>query len=267
MESKMIEIISEYQKKNQPIAMVTIVGREGCNPRKVGTAMVVDEKGHVLSGSIGGGIIEKMARDDVVEAMIDCVSVEKSYDLSHDDDMLGMKCTGHVRVFIKIYKSKDKLIIIGAGHLGKHIAYYAKPLNYEVHIMDHRQGLTHGKYEDAYTYEGDIEDILEEMVIDEKTSIVVVTHAHIYDYEALVKTIDKPYRYLGMVGSKKKIKGCYDRLISDGHSVDNWDKVATPIGLDIGGRTPQEIALAVVAEIQLNKYKRTGKLYKEVAVD
>lgn len=264
MESKMIEIIGEYQKKNEPIALVTIVGRVGCNPRKVGSAMVVDEKGQVLSGSIGGGIIEKMTCDDVKEAMITGVSVEKSYDLSHDDEMLGMTCTGHVRVFIKVFKSKDKLVIIGAGHLGRHLAYYAKPLNYDVHIMDHRKGLTHNKFENAYTYEGDIESILDKMTFDEKTSVVIVTHAHIYDYEALVKAIDKPIRYLGMVGSKKKVQGCYERLKREGHSLKNWNKVSTPIGLDIGGSTPEEIALAIISEIQMVKYNRTGGLYKEV---
>lgn len=264
MENQMIEIIAEYQKNNQPIAMVTIVGRVGCNPRKVGAAMVVDENGCVLSGSIGGGVIEKMACEDVVNAIESGRSVEKSYDLSHDNEMLGMTCTGHVRIFIKVFKSKDRLIIIGAGHIGKYLAYYAKPLNYEIHIMDHREGLTHNQYENAHTYEGDIETLLDQMTYDDKTSIVIVTHAHIYDYEALIKTMDQPFRYLGMVGSRKKVADCYKRLVKEGHAMDKWASISTPIGLDIGGSTPQEIALAIISEIQMVKYNKTGQLYKNM---
>ncbi len=264
MDSKVIKIISDYQQENKTIAMVTIVTREGCSPRKVGKSMAVDEHGQCLAGSIGGGLIESLACDDAVEALRNGAGIDKTYDLALDNELHGMKFNGRITVFIQVYKSKDKLIIVGGSKIGEQLAYYAKPLDYEIHIIDHREGMLVGKYPDAYTYEGNVEEILSQMAYDDKTSIVIVTHAHIFDHEAIRMTLDKPCRYIGMIGSGTKIKKCFDRLVAEKINLENWSKVSTPVGLDIGGSTPSEIALSIISEIQMVKYKKTGKLYKEI---
>lgn len=258
MEKNLIKIIDEYQGNNKSIAMVTITNRQGCNPRKVGKAMVVDEYGRCIGGSIGGGLIQDKACEAAVEALNKGICLNQTYDLSLDNEMHGMVFQGHVTVFIQVYKSRDRLIIVGDSKVGEQLAYYAKPLGYELYILDHREGRLLDKYPSDFTYEGDVEEILNQLDYDDKTSIVIVTHAHIYDYEALKITLDLPYRYLGMIGSRKRIKGCYERLVTEAVDMKNWPKVSTPIGLDLGGSSPAEIALSIISEIQMVKYKRSG---------
>jgi len=94
------------------------------------------------------------------------------------------------------------------------------------------------------------------MDIDKNTSIVIVTHGHGYDEACLQNVVNSDAGYIGMIGSVNKIKTCFENLISKGISKQKLSKVYTPIGLDLGGETPEEIALAIMAEIQAVKHKK-----------
>ena len=115
------------------------------------------------------------------------------------------------------------------------------------------------KYPEAYTESGDIVAILNRIEMHKSTSVIIVTHGHIFDLEALEVVINMPLRYVGMIGSKSKIIKCFESLKKRGITKSQLENIYAPIGLDIGGETPEEIALAILSEIQSVKYKRTNQ--------
>lgn len=261
MEKNIIKKLNECIDSNTSVALVTITANQGSSPRKSGSMMLVDSKGSLLEGTIGGGKIEETAKYDAKNCILSNESKGFSYKLTEDIDALGMACGGAVEVFVKTFLSSEKLIIVGAGHICEKIVYFAKALDYNITIIDHREEYANSeRYPDVENIEcGDVTEMLDKQVIDERTSVVIATHGHLFDKDALEAVLYRKSRYVGMIGSRAKIKSCFDNLLNSGVEKELLKKVYSPIGLNIGGETPEEIALAILAEIQSVKYGLDGR--------
>lgn len=262
MQDKLMEIITEKLKNKEEAALVMITKEEGSCPRGIGSMMVVDMDGNIVGGTIGGGEVEERARQDAVDCMKKGTPRTISYRFNPAEgaDSLSMICGGNIEVFIKVFKNADKLLIIGAGHVGLSLYKFAKLLGYHVTIMDNRTEFVNKERfpeADQLIY-GDITAELAKFNMDETTSVVIITHGHIHDEVALEAVIDRPVRYIGMIGSRKKISIVYDNLEKKGIDRERLRKVYSPIGLDIGGETRAEVALSIIAEIQAVKHGRQG---------
>lgn len=254
MSEKVIEQLNECIKENQSVALVTIVFDEGSAPRGIGSMMIVDENGVRLSGTIGGGKVEEQAKKDSMIAIKNKTSQTISYDLV-EDGALGMICGGKVDVFIKVFSKNDQLIIVGGGHICEQLVYFAKPFPYDVTVIDHREAYANNnRYPDITAINGDVIALLNDVKFDENTSVVIITHGHLFDLEALEIVIEKGCRYVGMIGSSSKIKTCYDTLVNKGVKRQLLEAVYAPIGVNTGGETPEDIALGILAEIQTVKF-------------
>lgn len=264
MEFKLIEKLNEYISLNKPVALVTIIDNVGSSPRKTGSMMLIDKDGNLVTGTIGGGKIEQTAKTDAKECIEKSISKTFNYKLTEEKDALGMACGGSVSFFVKTFHIKDKLIIVGAGHICEKLVYFANAFNYEITIIDNREEFANkDRYPSVdHLLCGDIVEILKEQSIDENTSIVIITHGHLHDRASLKAVVSENYRYLGMIGSRAKLKSCFDTLVDEGISSKELKKVHSPIGLNIGGETPEEIALSIIAEIQSVKYNLDGRSIK-----
>ena len=134
--------LNEYMEKNESVAVVNIVSTNGSTPRGVGSTMLVDREGNLIEGTIGGGILEERARQDAVNCIENIENKLINYDLNNfpgNNKSLPMKCGGKVSIFVKIYNSREKLIIAGAGHVSEKISNLAKNLGYYVAILDDRK--------------------------------------------------------------------------------------------------------------------------------
>lgn len=262
--SNFINKLEEAIRERKKVASVTIIKEEGSSPRGVGSAMLIDEYGELLSGTIGGGNVEYRAKDDALDAIKMQKSQTKQYVLN-DSGELGMVCGGSVEVFIQVYIPKDLLIIIGGGHICEQLYLLALQQDYDVMVIDDRQAYANAKkYPQAQCYAGHLEEILETIETDAQTSIVIMTHGHRHDTQALLKVISKEYRYIGMIGSQSKLTTCFEACRAKGIDEKLLQNIHGPIGLDIGGETPSAIALAIMSEIQMVKYNRTGKPLKAI---
>ncbi|WP_213951021.1 XdhC family protein [Tepidanaerobacter syntrophicus] len=261
MESfKVIEKLVSMVAQNEPVALVTIVESSGSTPRGPGSMMLVDKKGVLLEGTIGGGILEERAKSDAAECLRANESKLFLYELSADNEKsLPMICGGNIRCFVKVFPQKKQLIIVGAGHVGEKLCKMASILGYTVIVVDDRENrATKDNFPEAsHIFLGDILENLKEVPIDENTCIVIVTHAHEYDQAVLEAVIDSSALYIGMIGSTSKVRKCFDNLRKKGISDELISKVYSPIGLDIGGESPEEIALSIMAQIQAIAYKKT----------
>jgi len=264
MEIRIMEKLTKYIEKGQDIALITITNAEGSSPRGVGSMMLVDAEGRLLEGTIGGGAVEERAKQDGAACIKRGVSKTIHYELnlSNDEKALHMACGGNVDVFFKVFKGQDELVIVGAGHVGDKLSKMAHILGYHIAVIDERPDCANEeKFPEADILKvGEIGEILENHPVSDKTSIVIITHGHKYDQIALEKVINSSARYIGMIGSRNKVSLCFENMTEKGFSKEALSRVHTPIGLDIGGETPEEIAVAIIAEIQAVKHNKTGNL-------
>ncbi|KRQ87546.1 putative xanthine dehydrogenase subunit A [Caloramator mitchellensis] len=253
MEEKVIQKILEATRKNKGAALCTITNTYGSSPGKEGFMMAVFEDGNII-GTVGGGILEGQVTKDAVEAIKLGKSVNKTYILS--DAGLKSKCGGKVDVFIKTFSRRNKLIIVGGGHVALEIYKFAKLLDFYIVIFEDREEFANKeRFEDAdEIIVGDIGKELENYNIDENCFIVIVTRGHEQDEIALKSVINSSANYIGMIGSINKVRFIFDRLKQEGLQ-EQIKRVYAPIGLRLGGDTPSEIALSILSEIMLVKNK------------
>lgn len=249
-----IVLIKIYDRINrgERAALVTITDENGSTPRKIGSIMAVcsDRK---IYGSIGGGKVELSAINKSMECIENGESCSFHYKLNEED--LGMECGGEVKGFIKVFSPKIKLIIIGAGHIGKSINKLAKVLGMYTVVFDHREEYaSKDRFADAdELIVGDIEETLKNYKINKGDNIVVVSNSHEIDKKALRIMVMKDSSYIGIIGSERKIKHIMDELINEGIPKESLMEVYAPMGLDIASRLPEEIALGTLSEILLIK--------------
>jgi len=170
------------------------------------------------------------------------------------------EATGTVEVFFEVLPSPPKLIVVGAGHIAVPLVKFAKILDFHVIILDDRiLYVNRERFPDAdEVLAGDMAQMLKEIPITPSTYIVLITRGHKYDEHCLREIIHSPAKYIGMIGSRRRIKACFQRFRDEEKIAEEIiQRVYAPIGLDIQTETPEEIALSILAEIV--KVRRGGK--------
>ena len=155
------------------------------------------------------------------------------------------------RVFAELIGNEKKIVLCGAGHVSMPVIEIAKITGFHVTAIDDREefiknALEHGSDEGICS---GFEEALADVPGDFDTFFIIVTRGHLYDAECLLSIVKKPYAYIGMIGSRRKVGMVKQMLVDEGVPQDVIDSVHTPIGLDIGAETPEEIAVAIMAEI------------------
>ena len=158
--------------------------------------------------------------------------------------------TGTVKTFRVPCSPTPTLLIAGAGHVGQAIAALAARIEFEVAVFDDRPDVVNPtRFPNAQCVVGSIEDKLARWPIDAHTFVVIVTRGHRHDASALAAVIRSSAAYIGMIGSKRKVRTILDGLLREGVSREHLYRVHAPVGLEIGAVTPDEIAVSVCAEL------------------
>ncbi len=268
MENK--EIIKELSRcieENIPTALATVVKSSGSTPAQAGAKMLVYEDGK-SQGTVGGGSLEMQVIKDAVDAINNSCAGFFKYDLTGKDAAeLGMVCGGKVTVFIEPYLEPPHMLIIGAGHISLYLARLAKMMEFKVTVLDDREEFANReRFPDANRIlVQDIEEGLAGFSIAGNTYIVIVTRGHSHDEAALEKVVDSDARYIGMIGSKVKTRKVFENLVNKGVSKELMQRVYAPIGLNLGGNSPEEIALSIMAQVL--RVKNMGPVKMEGNMD
>ena len=263
MFNKIYDKIPELNRDGIKSVLYTIVSDHGSTPRKAGAKMIVTEDQQVF-GTIGGGVLEKTLIDRVHEFIKNCKSEVVSYNLSKD---LGMVCGGSVEIFIEPLFNKFRLIIFGAGHIGKALVKLSSDLNFDITVIDDRENIfDNWDTEEIKTYITDFREYfcLKNMEHDsfQDSFIVIATSNHSSDKEILKHCINRPFAYLGLIGSRKKIEEIKKLFISENMAtIVELNKIDMPIGLDILAEGPEEIAISIAAKLILEKNLLNQKKY------
>jgi len=163
-------------------------------------------------------------------------------------------------LFVEAYCPKPELIIVGAGHIAQPLCSTGKMLGFKVTIIDDRKEfVTEARFPDAHRLiEIDFNDPFKEIIINSNSHFVLVTRGHKYDFECLRLLLrnNEEAGYIGMIGSRRRIRATFIQLVNDQVDANRISKVRAPLGLDLGAETPEEIAIAIAAELVL--LSRTG---------
>jgi len=245
-------------EEGRPVALVTVVGTQGSAPRGMGAAMAVREDG-TISGTIGGGNLEHLVVRHALDALADGRPRRLHYDFAGGAGQnLDKACAGKADFYVQPCLVLPRLHVFGAGHIGIALAPIAEAAGFRVTVVDDRPG-----YPDPSRFprtvrlvHGALPDSVGPLPFDDSTFVVIVTHAHESDEVALAACLARPWRYLGMIGSRAKVARLFQSLGHDEASRTRLDEVRAPIGLDVGGRSPGEIAVSIAAELLAVRYGR-----------
>ena len=266
MEGKILKAVSSAVEKGIETAVVTVLEVKGSSPGKEGSMMAVFSDGSIL-GTVGGGALEYEFIQEALKAIKENKSFEKSFELT-EKGSLHMKCGGFVRAYIKVFAKREKLLIMGGGHLGAELYTLGKFLNKYVVIFDDREEFANRERfpEADEIILGKMKETVKNYSIDENSYIIIVTRGHENDKECLKAILDKKVfpKYIGMVGSRGKVLSTYKELLDEGYLKEELKKIYSPIGLDISSSEPKEIALGIMAEITAVKNQKTGEHMRDV---
>ena len=230
--SKLADAIAQQQ----PAVLATVVEIKGASPAKVG-AQIVLLADSTTAGTVGGGKLEASILNDAKEAQSSGQPRLAHYVLAEEgQDAIGTLCGGEVRVFIQPYAPAPQLIIVGGGHIGRPLKVMGEAAGFNVIVVDVEPGLA--------TVPG-----FDTITLNQDAYVVLMTTDHVSDEAALRRAITSPARYIGMIGSRAKCQTILDHLRANGVTAEALDRVYAPIGLELGGTSPQEIAVAILAEI------------------
>ncbi|MEI6593997.1 MAG: XdhC family protein [Bacteroidota bacterium] len=241
------ELIGVAQKESDSVALCTIVSTKGSSPRKTGSKMLVYEDGRI-EGTIGGGDLEKKVIENALAVLIKREAKIFKHDLLNQHDMC---CGGTVEIFIEPILKKNKLYIFGAGHTGQALAKFAIDFGFEVVLIDDRKEyLNDCKLDEVNKMNLPHQQALSVLPFDENVFICIMTYSHPMDREILGFCIKKPFAYLGMIGSQRKVE-MTKKMFVEGLNISEHDlaKVDMPMGIDILAEGPDEIAISILAKL------------------
>lgn len=257
------ELLKRLEREDT-VAMVTVMETNGSVPGKVGFKMLVDSSGAAL-GTVGGGLIEATVTQDAVAAIREKKSRICNYKLDRDKaGGIGMVCGGEASVFIDVITAPETLLIVGAGHVAQPLAAMGALLGFKVVVVDDRDDFCNRERfpSAARCLVGDMGELLAAAEITPHTYVVIITRGHAFDRLALEHTVNSGAAYLGMIGSKKKVRLVFQELQQKGIAESKLASVYAPIGIDIGAQTAEEIAISILAQIIAHKYGK-GKSQAE----
>jgi xanthine dehydrogenase accessory factor len=226
---------------SRPLAICTVVR----GPSRIGAKLMLDDAGQT-SGGLGDASLEAQARQAAQSLM--------------EAGQSKTVALGAYEVFIDACIPEARLLIVGAVHIAVALCEMAARAGFSVTVIDPRPALcNHDRFPDAANLVVDWpQDALAKLVIDENTYVAVLTHDEKFDDPSLLHVLPLHPRYVGAIGSKKTQALRRQRLLDAGITSEAVSRLHGPIGLDVGAQTPEEIAVAILAEMIAAKYKRSG---------
>jgi xanthine dehydrogenase accessory factor len=245
------EEITRMTREGKRGALATITNVRGSIPSVAAAKMLIREDG-TITGTVGGGCVEGEVRKGAIEVMHSEKPKTMNFNLDQmPDDDSGLVCGGSLQVFIEPILPAPVLYVFGAGHVGLNVYKIAHSVGFEVVVVDdrdiyaNRERFPHAR--DVHA--GQMDHVLSLLAPSDSSFLVIVTRGHRHDLQVLRWALDTPARYIGMIGSGRKVLTIFQELEKQGVSPEEFQRVYAPIGLDLGATTPEEIAVAIAAEL------------------
>ncbi|HEX8947314.1 MAG TPA: XdhC/CoxI family protein [Dissulfurispiraceae bacterium] len=246
------EEIARLRKEGKPCALAVIVQCMGSSPQKEGAKMLVKDDGST-EGTLGGGCIEAEVIQLALASMRDGAPSSVPFNLTENHG--DMVCGGKMLVYIEPIIPEPRLVILGAGHVGKALASVARFSGFHVTVADDREEYANRlSVPDAHNLVvSAFERVFSAIAADRTTHIVIATRGHNHDLDALKASLATDACYIGLVGSRRKRALLFKTLREAGFPESEIARVIVPVGLPIGSVTPEEIAISIMGQIILQR--------------
>ena len=264
----LFEEIVKMRRAGQRGALATIVHTNGSIPSYESSRMLVREDGSI-AGTVGGGCVEadvwaaakEVMQKESPRKMIFHLNNEASYDN-------GLICGGTLEIFVEPILPQPIVYVFGGGHVSMAMARVASAAGFAIGVVDDREAFANKErfpmaQEVFVSYEG----AFEKMQPNSSTYLVIVTRGHKEDMRVLAWAVRTQARYVGMIGSKRKVLSVYKALEQEGYRPEEFERVYAPMGLEIGALSPEEIAISIVAELVAVRRNAESTAHKKVKVD
>ncbi len=249
------EAASEAVKSGRSFALCIIIEKQGSAPRDVGSKMIVFEDGTKI-GTLGGGAFERLVISEAIKALKEGKSKVLTFSFMEQSPPntipTGLICGGLAKVYIDVVKPRPTIYLLGAGHIAKPLADIINILGFPVIVVDDNPDFAN---RDRYPYAKDIivdtwEEALRKIKPNERDIIIIVYGEIEKDYKALKRAIETNVSYIGLLGSRRKVRIFLDRLKGEGIDINKLKgRLYAPIGLDLNADTPEEVAISIIAEV------------------
>ena len=245
------EEVVRLRRLGQKCALATIVQVNGSIPSYESAKLLVREDGSML-GTIGGGCVEaevwNAARDVMQSERPRQMNFSLGQDAAYDN---GLICGGQLSVFIEPVVPQPRLYVFGAGHISKSISKIANLAGFSTIIVDNREAFANKERfpEAGEIFAEEYEEVFPKLTIRDTSYLVIVTRGHRDDMRVMRWAVGTNAKYIAMIGSKRKVIGVVKELEKEGIPREAFERTFSPMGLDIGAITPEEIAVSIVAEM------------------
>ncbi len=238
------------RKAGQRGALATIVHTNGSIPSYESSRMLVREDGSI-SGTVGGGCVEAEVWAAAKEVIQNEQPRKMVFNLNHDAAYdAGLICGGTLEIFVEPHLPPPTLYLFGGGHVSTAVARVAGPAGFSIGIIDDRESFANKeRFPMASEIYTSFEDAFEKIHPNSSSYLVIVTRGHKDDMRVLAWAVNTNARYIGMIGSKRKVISVYKALEKEGYAPGKFEHVRAPVGLEIGALTPEEIAVSIAAEL------------------
>jgi len=262
------EQIVQLRREGRRGAVATITTARGSIPSFQTAKMLVRDDGSI-AGTIGGGCVEAEVWQAAREVMEEEKPRSLTFNLNNNPKYdTGLVCGGTLEVFIEPVLPPALLYIFGAGHVAFSLYKIAATAGFEVTVIDDRESYANQERFPAAreVIADDFDAVTARLHVPEGSYIVIVTRGHRDDMRVLRWAVNMRARYLGMIGSKRKTISIYKELEKEGIAAEKFANVHAPVGLEIGAVTPEEIAVAIVAEMIAERRHATPKVASKMYV-
>ena len=264
----LFEEIVRMRRAGQRGALATIVHTNGSIPSYESSRMLVREDGSLV-GTVGGGCVEadvwaaakEVMQKESPRKMVFNLNNEASYDN-------GLICGGTVEIFIEPILPQPIVYLFGGGHVSMAVAKTAHAAGFGIGVADDREAFANlQRFPMALEVFTSYEDAFAKLRPNASSHLVIVTRGHKEDMRVLAWAVRTQARYVGMIGSKRKVLSVYKALEREGYSADEFERVYAPMGLEIGALSPEEIAVSIVAELIAVRRNADSTAHKKAKID
>lgn len=254
MSKDIFDVIRDLRATGRPCAVATVVETVGSVSAKTSSKAVVDEQGRVVAGWVGGGCAESATCQTALECIRSGRATVLEIDMDDESLGVGMPCGGHMRVYVEPVLPGPWLWIIGHGRVAECLCSMGDMLGLDVVVSDAQADRE--RFPEATRLITDDPD--HETLAPRPEDFVVIATQHKADHETMTRILALEANYIALIASRKRARLVLDYLRREGFTEEDLDRVMAPSGLDLGARTPEEIALCVMSEILLVRRSGTG---------
>jgi len=261
----LFEEIVRMRRAGRRAALATIVHTNGSIPSYESSRMLVREDGSI-AGTIGGGCVEaevwaaakEVMQKEAPRKMVFHLNNEASYDN-------GLICGGTLEIFVEPILPQPMLYLFGGGHVSMAVAKAATAAGFGIGVVDDREAFANKeRFPMALEIYTRYEDAFQTIHPNAASYLVIVTRGHKEDMRVLAWAVRTEARYVGMIGSKRKVLSVYKALENDGYRPEEFERVYAPMGLEIGALSPEEIAVSIAAELVAVRRNATTAAHKKL---